>query len=421
MMARLEHIRYEFFDGSLGERGELLWGESRRPFIDDLPQIFWADGYGWHEANLWALDRVASREVHSETVKRAMKHLARFANFLESNKIDWRHFPVRREDQVLRRFRKRLIDERQTGVLAGSTVSNCMSTIVQFYRFANLHDLVGATAPMWRDRLAVLPFYDTAGFKRTVVRLSSDLAISNNRRPGDLLEDGLMPLRQRDMTELLAFSARRESIELHLMLCIGFFTGARIGTITTLTVTSLQTSREDPSTPGIYQLAVGPGTGIATKFSVSGAIMVPQTILDDLRTYAVATRRLLREGKAQSEHKDLLFLTRSAQPYTVDTVDRLVNEMRKRAVSEGMRFMENFKFHQTRATFGTWLMQLLLENGAKTDAIRVVRDAMLHKHERTTLGYIRFLENSRAKQQLAAAFNEAFTGFRKPGPGSEHA
>ncbi len=58
-------------------------------------------------------------------------------------------------------------------------------------------------------------------------------------------------------------------------------------------------------------------------------------------------------------------------------------------------------------------MQILLDSGAKTtDAIRFVRDAMLHKDERDTLRYITFLENTRGKGQFAAAFYDAFSGLR---------
>jgi integrase len=157
---------------------------------------------------------------------------------------------------------------------------------------------------------------------------------------------------------------------------------------------------------------VGPGTGVNTKFSVSGELWVPEALLTDLKTYASSTTRLLREAKADKRDKNLLFLARSGRPYTVETVNRLVYEMRRRAVTAGMHFMQRFRFHQSRATFGTWLMELLLECGAKTDAIRIVRDAMLHKDERTTFGYIKFLENTRAKGDVAAAFNTAFTGLR---------
>ncbi|WP_375286987.1 tyrosine-type recombinase/integrase [Burkholderia pseudomallei] len=115
--------------------------------------------------------------------------------------------------------------------------------------------------------------------------------------------------------------------------------------------------------------------------------MVPKAVLADLKTYASSTTRLLREAKAHRNDKNLLFLARSGRPYTVETVNRLVYEMRRRAVASGLQFMQRFRFHQSRATFGTWLMEILLDNKVKTSvAIRVVRDAMLHKDERTTFG-----------------------------------
>ncbi|MGF6658220.1 integrase [Paraburkholderia youngii] len=413
-MARLDYIHHESCDAVLDGSGQVLWTRTaNKEPIERLPQIYWEDHRGWVEANVWAADRAASGTVGIETITRSMKYLCGFASFIEAEGIDWRHFPVRKEKQVLRKFRKHLIEEVDNGMLASTTASNCMCTVIQFYRYADLHNLVGAEAAMWSDRLAVIPFHDGAGYKRAMVRLSSDLSIPNRKRVGHRLEDGLIPLRAEHMCELCKYTSEYSTEELHLMLSCGFFSGARIGTITTMTVSGLLTAREDPHTLGVFLLPVGPKTGIATKFSVDGDLMVPREVLDDLIRYAFSTKRLLREAKARPEHKNLLFLTRRSRPYTVGTVDRLVQELRRQAVAAGMRFMTNFKFHQSRATFGTWLMQLLLSNGVNTtDAIGFVRDAMLHKDEQTTLGYIKFLENTRAKQHVAAAFNMAFTGLQ---------
>ncbi|MBR0568246.1 site-specific integrase [Azoarcus sp. L1K30] len=411
-MARLEFIQHEFFGAYLNAEGGLSWEKQHYSPLKDLPQIFWEDGSGWNEANLWALQRRATRVDAPETVKGVMKHLKRYADYLESRKTDWRHFPIRREDQVLRMFRKHLIDDMASGLLAPSTASNCMNAVIQFYRFADSHDLVMAHAPMWRDRLAVIPYFDAAGFKRSMVRLTTDLKIPNRARLGLRLEDGLLPLRAEHMSQLLAYTAANETAELHLMLSFGFFTGARVGTVTTLTVSSLETAREDPFTPGLFLLPVGPGTGIDTKFSVKGSLIVPREVLDDLKRYASSTPRLLRQAKAHRDHKDCLFLTRRSKPYTPDLVSRLILEMRQRAVGRGLYFLQRFHFHQSRATFGTWLAQLLLDTGLRTsDVIRFIRDAMLHKEERTTLTYIQFIETSRTKEELAAAFNNAFTGL----------
>lgn len=264
---------------------------------------------------------------------------------------------------------------------------------------------------MWADRPVVILIHDAAGFERIMGRLSTDLAISNRKRIGTILEDGLLPITAEQMMMLLTYTAKHAIHELHLMLSTGFFTGARIGTITTLTVSSLETARVDPHTPGLYLLPVGPLTGVATKFSVSGNLLIPKAILVDLKHYATSKTRLLREIKAHRDNKDVLFLTRSGRPYTVGTVDSLVLGMRKKAIINGLQFMQNFKFHQSRATFGTWLLKLLLEHFPVAVALGITRDAMLHKDEATTMAYIRFLEATRAKGEIAAAFNAAFTGL----------
>lgn len=410
-MARLAFISFTPHCVEVGANGELHVQASANPSFSSLPQLFWKNGSGWVEANLWALERLSDARIDFETVKRTMKHVRTYAEFLETERLDWRHFPLRKDEQPLRKFRKRLVEQVKESVIAPSTASNCMAAVIQFYRYADANELIESHGPMWQDRLAVIPLYDPKGFKRTIVRLSSELSIPNRQRIGTVLEEGLLPLRAAHMTELLRYTAEHAAEELHRMLSVGFFTGARLGTIVDLTVASLETAREEPDAPGIYRLPVGPGTKISTKFSVRGDLMVPLAVLQDLKRYAFSTRRLLREAKANAEDKGLLFLTKSGSAYTVETVDRLVYVMRKKAVSFGLHFMHRFKFHQSRATFGTWLMQLLLNAGSKTDAICMVRDAMLHKDEKTTLGYIKFLENSRAKAYLAAEFNAAFTGL----------
>lgn len=411
-MARLEYIRYHEFEGCLAHDATLAWGPTAKLLVEKLPQIFWADGSSWAEANLWALMRAVDHKVLPDTVKRTMKHLRRYAGFLETKKLDWRHFPVKKEEGTLRKFRKQLVDDIAGSLLANGTASNCMSSVIQFYRFADVHNMVGASTPMWVEKQVVVPFLDSKGFKRTMTRQVSELSIPNRKRIGDQLENGLLPLRSEHMSQLLQYTAEHETDELHLMLSTGFFTGSRIGTITTLTVSSLDTAREAPLTPGVFLLPVGPGTGIATKFSVAGNIMVPKAVLEDLRKYATSTRRLLRESKAKGYSKNSLFLTRAGKPYSVASVNRLVHGLRTRAVAAGMQFMSHFKFHQSRATFGTWLMQLVLEATDKVEAIKIVRDAMLHKNELTTMGYIKFLEKTRAKATFAANFNSAFTGLR---------
>ena len=77
----------------------------------------------------------------------------------------------------------------------------------------------------------------------------------------------------------------------------------------------------------------------------------------------------------------------------------------------GLKFLDKFKFHQTRATYGTWLMSICLENTSIKAAIEFVKRAMHHKDESTTFRYVKFIEHTQAKIEVANAFTEAFLGL----------
>jgi integrase len=87
-------------------------------------------------------------------------------------------------------------------------------------------------------------------------------------------------------------------------------------------------------------------------------------------------------------------------------------DLRRAGQASGVKFLQNFKFHQTRATYGTWLMSICLENASPKAAIEFVKRAMHHKNESTTFGYITFIEHTEAKIEVANAFTEAFLGLQ---------
>ncbi|MDE2397890.1 MAG: site-specific integrase, partial [Burkholderiales bacterium] len=263
-MARLELINFRPWTTMAGSDGTVVWQiDAQRRVAAGLPQIFWSHGAGWPEVNLWALDRTTVERSKPATVLSAMGHLKAYADFLETSGLDWRHFPMRRDERVLDRFRGHLMEAVARGQLALSTASVRMNAVVRFYRFADLHGLVGTAAPMWQERMVVLPFFDAVGFQRTMARVTTSLSIPNRSRVGTALEDGLHPLSNQATSELLSLTSQEASPELHLMLSIGFFTGARIGTIVSLTKGCLQTARQDPLIPGFLLLPVGPGTNVS--------------------------------------------------------------------------------------------------------------------------------------------------------------
>lgn len=410
-MAVLEFIKYTPFREVI-EDSSVSWVHDRLAHpIDKLPQIFWDGDEPWHEANHWALTKATSTTGGDiGTVTSLMKHLAAYASWLESQELDWRHFPMRKQDRAVVKYRGHLIAQRDRGSLAPSTARSRMAAVIQFYRHAQVHGLVDRKSPLWRDRQAVVRYYDKVGFERTLLRTSSELAIPNRDRPGLRLEDGLTPLRTDDAVRLLEFAKEQRLHELNLILSLGVLTGARIETITTLGVKNIENAYPDAETPDTYRLPVGPGTGVNTKFDVSGELIVPKFLINDLMGYAYSVRRLRRQGLASEANRGLLFLTIRGNPYESGSFNRLMTDLRRRSLGAGMRFMGSFKFHQTRATFGTWLMEVALRVAGTKAAVAFVRDAMLHKDEKTTFLYVRFREQAPVKAAVANEFSAVFSG-----------
>lgn len=416
-MARLESINYVSHRAVVAER-EVNWvrDPAVRP-LSGLPQIFWKDGAPWAEVNHWAYDKALTLDIKLNTVQSLMSHLHKYASWLEKKQIDWRHFPTRKSDRVLVRYRGVLIDARDSGDLSPSTATARMRAVIQFYRHCAVHNFISREAPKWREQPVVISYFDSVGFERTLLRLSTDLSIPNRARTGFKLEDGLLPITSAHMTELLRFTSENVSEELHLMLTVGFFTGARLGTISSLRIENLENAVPDSSIPGISTIAVGPGTGVATKFGVSGHLLVPDFLLAEIKRYAYSSRRLNREQRAAKENKSLLFLTRFGNPYSSpnelsgSAITRMMTDLRRTAVNAGLKFVQTFHFHQTRATYGTWLMSIALENVGQRAAIEFVKHAMLHKEEASTMRYITFLEHTKAKIEMGNAFTQAFGGL----------
>ena len=414
-MARLELIRYEQHRPEIRD-GTVRWVRTNRRPVNRLPQITWEDHVPWSEANVWALEQLLSSRKHQKTVASSMSHLLAYARWLEAEEVAWWHFPERESERCLTRYRGALIDARDAGELAPRTASHRMSVVVRFYRWLQATHLLSPEWPMWNERTIGLTLTDTFGFDHTMRIASTDLAIPCRQVAGAMpLEDGLEPVSRTSIGEILELADSVASEELALMLRIGFFTGLRIGSITDLKLATLENATPDPAV-GWYRIAVGPGARppVATKFSVSGMVPIPRELLERLRQYATSTRRLKRQAKATAESRNLLFLTRFGASYGGDD-SRAINvemmRLRNAGVERGIKVARDFYFHRTRATFATELMCAALKFLPLGDAIRLVREACLHKDDETTLKYVKRIEATKAMAESADAFTAAFLGL----------
>lgn len=386
--------------------------------VDALPQILWSDGKPWRAANLWALERATSKDVSLKTVQSNLAALHRYAKWLEATGTDWWHFPARKADRCLVRFRGSLIDARNGGKIAPSTASQTMAAVVQFYRWLHASGLVAPEWPMWRDRMLGVQLIDPVGFNRTIYVNSTDLAIRNRRAPGERLEDGLLPVSAAHRIAILEFAKEHASEELFLLLSLGFYTGMRLGTLLDLKIQTLEHAVPDPASAELMRIAVGPGANprVHTKGGVTGQVHITRTHLDALRQYYYSVRRLHRQAQAAPENANLVFLTKSGKPFAnrssdyCSAINEAMHKLRKRGSAQGLDCLRNFRFHQSRATFATELARLAIAAGSTINALAIVKEFLLHKSEATSLLYIKFVEKTPAKEDAANAFTREFLG-----------
>lgn len=403
------------------EDDHVIWnahGEGKKD-IDGLPQIIWEDQMPWREANLWATSRATGKKVNIKTIISTMKHVHAFANWLEDERLTWYHFPDRESDRCLVMYRGHLISQRDLGHIAPSTTQHRMNAIIRVYRWFKAYNLISADLPMWEDKKVGVKIQDTFGFERTIERSTTDLAIANRRVIGSNLEDGLLPVASSCVTTILEYSKEHASKELDLMLRLGFCTGMRIGTICDLKIKTIEHATPVPDMNGYWYIAIGPGAHppVHTKHSVTGQIWIEEQYLNELKEYIYSTRRLKRQALAKESNRQNIFLNRFGRPYATEgrnssrSVNIEIGRLKKSGLGLGLYAFRGFHFHRTRCTFATELARIGLKHCSVSLTLSLVKNQLLHRDEATTLEYIKFVQNSQAKEELSNEFTAAFLGL----------
>ncbi len=383
--------------------------------LGPLPMVFWQDNSPWREVNLWISQK---NGVDGATLKSLMTHLLAYAKWLEETGTHWWHFPADKEERCLFLYRSFLIREIGAGSINRRTAASRIRAIVQFYRWASTHRLISPEWPMWQDRHIGVRVSTNFGFERTILKLSTDLRIPARPAPSSTaLEDNLLPISADDQESIQAYARQHGTEELQLFLSLGFRTGLRLGTISDLKVQTLHRATPDPNMTGFMRISVGPGAQprVATKHNANGTIPIHKSDLDALIAYATSTKRLRRSASTSSEYRDLLFLTRSGQPYAgkagdneYRAIEMEISRLRSRARRDRFTAMNEFKFHRTRATFGTNTARLFLKHLKVADALALLRDLMLHSDVATTLKYVKFIETGDLISSLADEYTRSY-------------
>jgi len=412
-MASLEIVQLKRYEPNVPDvvSPETVNWLASRCTLQAQPMIVWASGETWGQANLWA-DHLAE-QLDPKTVMSSLKHLTAYAKWLEVEGIEWWHFPEKKSERCLFGFRKALVAARDAHEIAPSTSSARMAAVIRFYRWAHAAELITPDGAMWEDREVAVKTFSSFGFERTMRVVTSELKIPNRKVTGGLhLEDGTFPVTEKGRRDIQAFVDSHASEEMSLMLALGFGSGLRLGTLCDLKVATLEHATIDPTT-GWRRMDLGPAARppVATKRGVSGKVPIWEELHDRALEYAVSSRRLKRQAKAAPEHRGLLFLNRFGKPYTPGAVTTEMSRLRKKALDADMPIFRDFYFHHCRATFATLLMRVALKVLPVGEAVDLVRESCLHANIHTTMGYVKFIEQSKAMMESADAFTEAFLGL----------
>ncbi|QLE07761.1 site-specific integrase [Pseudoalteromonas shioyasakiensis] len=415
-MAILERINYQpmVFNSLHRVGNDSFFPNDALKSIKSFPHIFFSNGEPWREANRYAFYRYHDLQKDLKTINREMTHLVRYADWLENTGVHWLHFPKKKRERCLFRYKGYLLELRNSGLLAPSTTSQNMNSVIAFYRWASVHGYASERPSLFDDEIKVISFFDKVGFKRTMGVLSSELSIPNRMRTGNHLEDGLTPISQVNTEILMNHLSEHRNYELYLMAKVALQTGCRHETVTTLNLDALKSAYPDQMITGTMRVKVGPGTGVKTKFDVSGEVYFSRSLIDELINYFYSAEAILRRSKANEKMQRNIFLTSRGNRYTTETFGTLIFRLKEELIKKGHSQFGRFKFHQLRATFGTMLMRELLkiQSMSNLNAIEIVQEALLHKDASTTWKYIKFIEKEPIEEQLFDALWSMFTGSK---------
>lgn len=378
---------------------------------EDFPLIFWRSFLPWKEANQYAFSRYFDSNKSLKTVTREANHIRLYADWLENNNLDWLYFPMTKRERCLYRFRGFLIDCRDSGLLAPSTVSHAMNTLIKFYRWADAEGITNKNLELWDSSVARLRYFDKEGFERTIDKNTTDVAIPNRTRGSQAPEDGLFPLILAQVKVLMSHLKKQSNYEFYLIHKTALLTGCRFETVTTLTIDVLRNSYKVTGIDNCRHVRVGPGTNVSTKFDVSGSVPFPDFLVDELIAHYESLDSMLRRSKCKGEHHKSIFLTNRGNPYTLQSFSTLMTRLRNELAISGHSEFMRFHFHQLRATFSTMLMRSALssKNMSKANAIEYLATILLHADTATAWKYLKLVEEGPVINEFHEMLWQLFT------------
>ncbi|NNH78469.1 site-specific integrase [Acinetobacter sp. ANC 5380] len=393
----------------------------------DFPVIIQNDGSPSEIFNLYLLKKLQQTVQYDfKTFASIANQLVDFQRFLEDEKLDGLKFYKLKQLNAIFKYRTRLIEQANAGLISARSASGRINAVVNFYRFLVTEDLVDHQryGMPFQDVYKYIAVDNEFGARRKMAIKSHDLAIyvPAKAHNSETIVDGgeLSPLTVEEQAVVLK-ALQKSSREYHLMFYLALFTGARLQTICTLRIRHLQDQEVDSH--GFIRLPVGAGTGVDTKFQKPMTLLIPNWLVQDLKIYINSEQARQRRQKSSYGDSDenYVFLTKLGTSfYTSKAEQQELTEKIKASESFGLKLklyegeavrsylkvvllpeirlidpqFQSFKFHDLRASFGMNLLesqlQHLPEGHNHMTAVEYVQARMGHSNISTTLQYLSY-------------------------------
>ena len=393
----------------------------------EFPIIIQGDAQPSEIFNLYLLKKLQQTVQYDfKTFASIANQLLDFQRFLEDEKLDCLKFHKLKQLNAIFKYRTRLIDQVNAGLIGASSARGRINAVVNFYRFLVIEDLVDHQryGIPFQDVYKYIAVDNEFGARRKMAIKSHDLAIHVPAKAhnSEAIVDGgeLSPLTVEEQTIVLK-ALQQSSREYQLMFYLALFTGARLQTICTLRIENLFNRESDSH--GFIRLPVGAGTGVDTKFQKPMTLLIPNWLAQDLKIYINSEQARQRRQKSNYGDSDenYVFLTKLGTPfYTSKAEQQKLTEKIKTSDLFGTRLkiyegeavrsylkvvllpeirlidpqFQHFKFHDLRASFGMNLLesqlQHLPEGHNHMTAVEYVQARMGHRNISTTLQYLNY-------------------------------
>lgn len=417
-----------------------------------MPVIIQSDGLPWEIGNLYLMGQLVTPALSNmKTLSARAIHLKYYLQYLEHSNQHFLDLPTQYQQRVPRKFKTFLQTVIEQHDFSAEYINNILSSIAHFYNYIQYQSLVSQSDienKPFRERKVSISIHNRVGITRNISVITNDLKLRSSRIPmpsiGKLRDGGsLRPLSPEEQEIIFrAFDKNCASIELELMIRIAVGTGARQQSVCTLSIACIKTAlnhleRRSESDHVVIN------TGYRHKTDSKGGrlnrLIFSRNLIYRLVTYIDCERAENRRNKINSFYAETednyIFLTRTGNPYLTaerELIDRnnpkpiwnteapvmvpkngqsLRNELEKfiNKVQKIEPNLQNFSFHDLRATYGMNIVRSLRDKDYPDSKIfDHVRQRLNHRSLTTTEAYLKFDSEIKEFNDIQDTFGMTF-------------